>query len=76
MKQGAMMLLVLLVGQLVGAAVMYFLADMANRHAAWAREEVWPWAVIAIVGIACALCFLQGAVTMLGGNRRFKREKP
>lgn len=73
MKGGAIVLGILLAGQLVGAAVIYFLADMANRHARWANEEVWPWAVIAAVGIACCLTFLKGAFSMLGPMRRGTR---
>lgn len=70
MKQGGIVLGILLAGQLVGASVIYFLADMANRNAAWAREETWPWVVIAAVGIACALTFLRGAFAMIGQQGR------
>ena len=70
MKQGAAVLLILLAGQLVGAGVIYLLADMANRHTSWAREEVWPWAVIALVGLACCLTFLKGAFEIIGQQGR------
>lgn len=76
MKQGLVMLTLLMLANLVAAGVIGQLAQLTREAAPWTRDEWWPWVIIAAIGIACAIAFLRGAVETLAGTNRKKRKTP
>lgn len=65
MRTGVAFLVLIILANLVAAGVMTQLTQLTREIAPWTRDEWWPWAVIALVGIGCALAFLKGAIGML-----------
>lgn len=75
MRTGVAFLVLIILANLVAAGVMAQLAQLTREIAPWTRDEWWPWAVIAMVGIGCALAFLKGAIEMLVSANGFKRKR-
>lgn len=69
MKGGLIVLGLLMLANLVAAGVISILAQHLREAAPWAREEWWPWVIIAAIGIACALTFLRGAIVTLTSTK-------
>lgn len=76
MKNGLMMLGLLMLANLVAAGVMGTLASVLREAAPWTRDEWWPWAIVAFMGIGCSIAFLQGAFQMLARSSSTKRKSP
>lgn len=74
MRQGLVILGLLLLANLVAAGVIGQLAQLTREAAPWTRDEWWPWAIIGAIGIGCGLLFLRGAIETLVGTSRNKRK--
>jgi hypothetical protein len=75
-KQGLIMLALLLLANVVAAGVMGQAILLLRETAPWTRDEWWPWVFVAAAGIACAIAFLRGAIVMLVPTSSTKRKKP
>jgi hypothetical protein len=76
MRTGVAFLVLIILANLVAAGVMGQLTQITRELAPWTRNEWWPWVIIAMVGIGCALAFLKGAFAMLATNTWTKRKSP
>ncbi len=76
MRTGVAFLVLIILANLVAAGVMGQLTLITREIAPWTRDEWWPWVIIALVGIGCALAFLKGALAMLATNTWDKRKSP
>lgn len=76
MRTGVAFLVLIILANLVAAGVIGQLAQITREIAPWARDEWWPWVIIAAVGIGCALAFLRGAIAMLVTTSWNKRKTP
>ena len=76
MRTGVAFLGLIILANIVAAGVIGQLAQITREIAPWTRDEWWPWVIIAVVGIGCALAFLRGAIAMLVTPSRIKRKTP
>ena len=74
MKQGVIVLVVLLLANLVAAGVVGQLSQIIREVAPWTRQEWWPWVIVGAIGIGCGLLFFRGAIETLVGTSRHKRK--
>lgn len=68
-------LTVIMLANVVAAGVIALLAGLVKDVAPWADNETWPWVIVALVGITCAIAFLRGAIEMLASASRFKGKR-
>ena len=69
---GALFLAVIIMANVVAAGVISILGLAVKGSGTWAEGETWPWAIISVIGIACAVAFLRGAIDMLATAGGFK----
>lgn len=74
MKAGFAFLALIVMANIVAAGVIGVLGSIV-KDAGWAQDETWPWAIISLLGVACAIAFLKGSFQMLGSTSRFKGKR-
>lgn len=69
MKQGLVVLVLLMLTNVVAAAVIAQLAQLLRVEAPWTKDQWWPWVIVAAIGIWCGIAFMRGAVELLKGKK-------
>lgn len=72
---GALFLTAILLANVVAAGVISILGLAVKGTGTWAAEETWPWVIISVIGIACSIAFLRGAIDMLATAGGFKGKR-
>lgn len=75
MAAGAAFLTAIVLANVVAAGVISILVGAVKGTGTWADGETWPWAIISVIGIACAVAFLRGAIDMLAAAGGFKGKR-
>lgn len=72
---GALFVAAIIMANVVAAGVISLLAMAVKGSGTWAEGETWPWAIISLIGIVCAIAFLRGAIEMLAAAGGFKGKR-